>query len=114
MFTAPRAISDGLVQQDGLLPHSCAVLRATGAPGLPVGTGSWPCTQACLSERSAYQLQWLLHHPSSVNGSIKKEQCAVGLLNADNQRQPLELYRISCASLEASQVKCSLHSLDQG
>ena len=34
-------------------------------------------------ERGAYQFQWLIHHPSSVNGSIKKEQCAVGLHDSD-------------------------------
>ena len=33
-------------------------------------------------ERGAYQFQWLIHHPSSINGSIKKEQCAVGSLQA--------------------------------
>ncbi|CAE7929381.1 RYR1 [Symbiodinium sp. KB8] len=101
IFTAPRAISDGLVLQDGLLPHSCAVLRANSSAGmaLPVGTGSWPCTQPCLSERGAYQFQWLIHHPSSINGSIKKEQCAVGLLL---QNDFSELYRASCATLDVT------------
>eukprot|EP00439_Symbiodinium_sp_Y106_P069762 s961_g12.t1 len=101
IFTAPRAISDGLVLQDGLLPHSCAVLRANASAGmaLPVGTGSWPCTQPCLSERGAYQFQWLIHHPSSINGSIKKEQCAVGLLL---QNDFSELYRASCATLDVT------------
>lgn len=80
-------------------PHSCAVLRAHAPPtlALPVGTGSWPCTQSCLPERGAYQLQWLMHHPSTVNGSIKKEQCAIGLMM---QEGFLELYRMNCASLE--------------
>lgn len=80
-------------------PHSCAVLRAHAPPtlALPVGTGSWPCTQVCLPERGAYQLEWLMHHPSTVNGSIKKEQCAVGLML---QEGFLELYRMNCASLE--------------
>ncbi|CAE7235044.1 RYR1 [Symbiodinium pilosum] len=102
IYTAPRAISDGLVLQDGLLPHSCAVLRANASAGmaLPVGTGSWPCAQQLgLEERGAYQFEWLIHHPSSVNGSIKKEQCAVGLLL---QNDFSELYRTSCATLDVT------------
>ncbi|CAE7450627.1 RYR1, partial [Symbiodinium necroappetens] len=55
--------------------------------------------KAFASERGAYQFQWLIHHPSSINGSIKKEQCAVGLLL---QNDFSELYRASCATLDVT------------
>ncbi|CAE7451856.1 RYR1 [Symbiodinium natans] len=110
IYTAPRAISEKLVlQASQLRSSSCNRFPWHGLAG---GHGQLAlCTVSrhqavsllqaglMIKERGAYQFQWLIHHPSSVNGSIKKEQCAVGLLL---QNDFSELYRASCATLDVT------------
>ena len=84
-------------------PPSSTQIRAKGteaahAVRAPVGIGIWPCTHLCYDHRGMYHFEWCLHHPHSVNGGTKREQCWVGFVDADRK----DFYKFNCAELDVT------------